>query len=92
CSATPHSVTIGQTVGSSVVPRGVVNCQTPVQNQPPPSGTSNAAASDASTMVNPAEKMFQPDSRLEALSQDSSVRGYWFKCVVLKRNEQNDKI
>ncbi|KAM3257410.1 hypothetical protein ACQJBY_049612 [Aegilops geniculata] len=92
CSATPHSVTIGQTVGSSAVPHSVVNCQTTVQNQPPPSGTSNAAASDASTMVNPAEKMFQPDSRLEALSQDSSVRGCWFRCVVLKRNEQNDKI
>ncbi|XP_037431069.1 uncharacterized protein LOC119297345 [Triticum dicoccoides] len=92
CSAAPHSVTIGQTVGSSVVPRSVVNCQATAQNQPPLSGTSNAAASDVSTMVNPAEKMFQPGVRLEALSQDSSVRGCWFKCVVLKRNEKNDKI
>ncbi|XP_048574835.1 uncharacterized protein LOC125556083 [Triticum urartu] len=92
CSAAPHSVTIGQTVGSSAVPRSVVNCQATAQNRPPLSGTSNAAASDASTMVNPAEKMFQPGVRLEALSQDSSVRGCWFKCVVLKRNEKNDKI
>ncbi|KAF7065481.1 hypothetical protein CFC21_071578, partial [Triticum aestivum] len=92
CSATQHSVTNGQTVESSVVPRSVVNCQTTAQNQPPPSDTGNAAASDASTMVNPAEKMLQPGSRLEALSQDSSVRGCWFKCVVVKRNEQNNTI
>ncbi|KAF7058842.1 hypothetical protein CFC21_065820 [Triticum aestivum] len=93
CSATPQSTTIGQIVKSSVVPRSVVNCQTIAHNQPPPSGTStcNVAVNDASTMLNP-EKMFQPGCRLEALSQDSSVRGCWFKCVVLSRREKDNKV
>ncbi|XBI29758.1 hypothetical protein VPH35_053669 [Triticum aestivum] len=93
CSATPQSTTNGQTVESSVVPRSVVNCQTIAHNQPTPSGTStcNVAANDASTMVNP-EKMFQPGCRLEALCQDSSVRGCWFKCVVLGRREKDNKV
>ncbi|XP_020186339.1 uncharacterized protein [Aegilops tauschii subsp. strangulata] len=93
CSMTPQSTINGQIIESSVVPCSVVNCQTIVHNQPPPSGTStcNAAANDASTMVNP-EKMFQPGCRLEALSQDSSVRGCWFKCVVLNRREKDNKV
>uniref|UniRef100_A0A8R7UJS8 Agenet domain-containing protein n=1 Tax=Triticum urartu TaxID=4572 RepID=A0A8R7UJS8_TRIUA len=93
CSTTPQSTTIGQIIKSSVVPRSVVNCQTIAHNQPPPSGTStcNVAANDASTMLNP-EKMFQPGCRLEALSQDSSVRGCWFKCVVLSRREKDNKV
>ncbi|KAM3372256.1 hypothetical protein ACQJBY_019244 [Aegilops geniculata] len=93
CTATPQSVTNGQTVESSVIPCSVVNCQTTTQNQPPPSGTgtSNAAANDASTMVNP-EKMFQPGCCLEALCQDSSMRGCWFKCVVLRRREKDNKV
>uniref|UniRef100_A0A453AL56 Agenet domain-containing protein n=1 Tax=Aegilops tauschii subsp. strangulata TaxID=200361 RepID=A0A453AL56_AEGTS len=66
---------------------------TTTQNQPPPSGTgtSNVAANDASTMVNP-EKMFQPSCCLEALCQDSSMRGCWFKCVVLRRREKDNKV
>ncbi|VAI32329.1 unnamed protein product [Triticum turgidum subsp. durum] len=95
CSATPHSATNGQTIECSVVPCSVVNCQTTAHNQPPPSGTGtgtcNAAANDASTMVNP-EKIFQPGCRLEALCQDSSVRGCWFKCVVVSRREKDNKV
>ncbi|KAM3275263.1 hypothetical protein ACQJBY_043930 [Aegilops geniculata] len=93
CSATPQIATNGQTIESGVVPRSVVNCQTTVHNQTSPSGTGtcNAAANDASTMMNP-EKMFQPGCRLEALSQDSSVRGCWFKCVVVSRREKDTKV
>ncbi|VAH26082.1 unnamed protein product [Triticum turgidum subsp. durum] len=93
CTATPQSVTNDQTIESNFIPYSMVNYQTTTQNQPPPSGTgtSNAATNDASTMVTP-EKMFQPGCCLEALCQDSGVRGCWFKCVVLRRREKDNKV
>lgn len=44
---------------------------------------------------NPSQKrqqLFSPGQRIEVLSQDSGLRGCWFRCVILKRYQDKVKV
>uniref|UniRef100_A0ACD5Y9M9 Uncharacterized protein n=2 Tax=Avena sativa TaxID=4498 RepID=A0ACD5Y9M9_AVESA len=107
CSATndqtvqrllPQNVTSEQTGGNSA-PVSAPKSKTVVNK--PPLSVANAQAvlksasgsgSLGSVLKPNVEELFNVGSRVEALSQDSGIRGCWFRCMIVKKKRRGDHI
>lgn len=85
----PHnaSATSGQTTSENrIIPDNATNALTVVKD---PSGASGSGLVASGLNV---QELFQPGGYVEALSQDSGLRGCWFVCNIKKTTPKKDCI
>uniref|UniRef100_A0ACD5Y5C4 Uncharacterized protein n=1 Tax=Avena sativa TaxID=4498 RepID=A0ACD5Y5C4_AVESA len=72
-------------------PLSVANAQA-VRKLHPSVGSASGSGSRGSVLKPNVEELFNVGSRVEALSQDSGIRGCWFRCMIVKKKRRGDLI